>query len=97
MSATLANGTTSPPGSGIGTSLDTGGGDPEHTGAWEQLAEARDWRQEYADQLFATFQESHTGHDSTLRLTGRHDECATVVACRGDSGVRAVAVDAGDG
>jgi starch synthase len=36
-------------GSWIGTSLDTWVGDPEHTTAWDQLAEARDWLADYAE------------------------------------------------
>jgi starch synthase len=35
-------------GSWIGTSLDTWVGDPEHTVAWDHLAEARDWLEDYA-------------------------------------------------
>src|SRR5215472_14790126 len=35
-------------GSWIGASLDTWVGDPEHTVAWDQLAEARDWLEDYA-------------------------------------------------
>jgi starch synthase len=35
-------------GSWIGASLDTWVGDPEHTVAWDLLAEARDWLEDYA-------------------------------------------------
>jgi starch synthase len=35
-------------GSWIGSSLDTWVGDPEHTLAWDLLAEARDWLEDYA-------------------------------------------------
>ncbi|HKF78243.1 MAG TPA: glycogen/starch synthase [Candidatus Dormibacteraeota bacterium] len=35
-------------GSWIGASLDTWVGDPEHTAAWDLLAEARDWLEDYA-------------------------------------------------
>ncbi|TMC07733.1 MAG: hypothetical protein E6J41_15545, partial [Chloroflexi bacterium] len=35
-------------GSWIGANLDTWVGDPEHTVAWDQLAEARDWLDDYA-------------------------------------------------
>ena len=35
-------------GSWIGANLDTWIGDPEHTVAWDQLAEARDWLDDYA-------------------------------------------------
>jgi starch synthase len=34
-------------GSWIGASLDTWVGDPEHSAAWDQLAEARDWLEDY--------------------------------------------------
>src|SRR5215469_3138801 len=35
-------------GSWIGANLDTWVGDPEHSAAWDQLAEARDWLEDYA-------------------------------------------------